>query len=87
MNAKILKLLKPALILAVVGLVSGCMATRPVYLRANGGYKVMKDNSPQGYHMGPDPKPAYAFLYLFTVPFDIATLPIQLPIFATAFQN
>jgi hypothetical protein len=73
------KLLTLALVLAITLSVSGCALTQGVVREAKGRYKTISDNSPDGFHMGPEPQPAYYTFLVVTIPVDIATFPIQLP--------
>jgi hypothetical protein len=72
-------LLNLALVFAITVSLWGCALSRWCWKEAEGHYKIIKDNSPQGWHMDPEPQPAYAALYVIAIPVDIATFPIQIP--------
>jgi hypothetical protein len=72
-------LLNLALLLAIASSLSGCALSQGVHRTVKGRYKIIKDNTPAGWHMGPEPQPGYAPLYFITIPVDIATFPVQVP--------
>jgi len=74
---------KLGLLFAIVVSMPGCALTTPVGKRVDGYSKVVKDNSPAGWHEEKhDPQPAYIPLLFITVPVDIATFPLQVPFVA-----
>ncbi len=74
--------LKIGLALAIVALPSGCALTTPVQKRVDGYSKMVKDQTPQGWHMEKhEPQPAYIPLLFITIPVDIATFPLQVPFY------
>ena len=73
---------KVGLILAIAVSVPGCALTTPVKKRVDGWSKVVKDDSPNGWHVEKhEAQPAYIPLMFITVPVDIATFPLQVPFF------
>lgn len=66
-------------------LMTGCFATLSAKNRAQGTHTF---KSPFGKEQRElKPAPAFYALYALTVPFDIATFPIQLPIFIDSWHD
>jgi len=58
---------------------AGCALTDCVKRKAKSRYEAVKDDSPEGWHLGPEPQPAYAPLLFIAIPVDVVTFPLQVP--------